>query len=179
MAMIFMLLADGIVTVLSLREHQQQNYRPIKQIKILFFVMSVRLIVSLCGIFVTVFHFRRLNKAQSEQINRQRMLERYNSGSPSPSYHDSWARSGAFPNRSKHSNDDRYTADLLPSIALPRAKCATVQHHHPISAIFRSQNQRSEYLTQSHQQSIKRCNDDFRYNIPLQERFHQQQIYNV
>ncbi|CAF1586306.1 unnamed protein product [Rotaria magnacalcarata] len=172
--MIFMLLADGIVTLLSLREHQQQNYRSITQIKILYFVMIIRLIVSLCAIFVTVFHFRRVNKAQSEQMDRQRMLDRYNSEASSLSYYDSWAHSATFLNPSKDSIDDQYALNIPPRISLPRAKFDTLQHH-STSTMIDSHNQHSTNITQSHQRAIKRYADDFRYNIPIQERFHQQQ----
>ncbi|CAF0973865.1 unnamed protein product [Rotaria sordida] len=178
LTMIFMLLADGSVTVLSLREHQQQNYRPINQIKILFFVMIVRLIVALCGIFVTIFHFRRLYKAQSEHINRQRMLDRYNSECSSLSYYGSWAHSATFLNPSKESNDDHYTSDFPLSIPLPRAKFVSLQHH-STSTTLHAHNQQSEHTTQSNQRAIKRYADDFRYNVPLQERFHQQQKKDV
>jgi hypothetical protein len=107
------------------------------------------------------------------------MLERYNSGSSSSSFHDTWARSGAFLNPPKNGTDDRYIPDLPPAISLPRAKVATVQHQ-PISTIFHSYNPKSEYITQSHQQAIPRHqNNDFRYNIPLQERFYQQNINDV
>ncbi|CAF2598067.1 unnamed protein product [Rotaria sp. Silwood2] len=176
--MMFILLADGIVTVLSLRERQQQNYRPMIQIKILFIIMIVRLIVLLCGIFVTVFYFRRLNKAQSEQIHRQRMLDRYNSESSSLSYYGSWAHSATFLNPSKENNDDHYTSDFPPSIPLPRAKFTTLQHH-STSTMLHSHNQHSVNNIQSHQRAIKRYADDFRYNVPLQERFHQQQKKGV
>jgi hypothetical protein len=107
------------------------------------------------------------------------MLDRYNSGSPSPSCHDTWVRSAAALNPSKDSTDDRYVTDLLPPVSFPRAKVATVQHH-PISTMFHSYNQQSEYLTQSHQRAInKHHNNDFRYNIPLQERFYQQTINDI
>ncbi|CAF1415278.1 unnamed protein product [Rotaria sp. Silwood1] len=176
--MFFMLLADGIVTVLSLREHQQQNYRSMNQIKILFFIMIVRLFVSLCAIFVAIFYFRRLNKAQSEQINRQRMLNRYNSECSSLSYYGSWAHSATFLNPSKESNDDHYASDFPPSIPLPRAKFTPLQHH-STSTVLHLHNQRSDNIIQSHQRAIKRYVDDFRYNVPLQERFHQQQKKDI
>jgi hypothetical protein len=103
------------------------------------------------------------------------MLDRYNSGSPSPSYHDSWGRSAAFFNPPKDvNNDDCYVGDLSPPIALPRAKVATVQHN-PMPTIFHSNNQQLEYIDQREQRPIGRYIDDFRYNIPLQDRFQQQQ----
>lgn len=33
--------------------------------------ISLNFLLQLCGIFVTIFHFRRLSKAQSDEINRQ------------------------------------------------------------------------------------------------------------
>ncbi|CAF2577842.1 unnamed protein product [Rotaria sp. Silwood2] len=121
--------------------------------------------------------FSSFKKAQSEQISRQRMLDRYHAGSPSPSYYDSWARSAAFSNSPKDVNDDRYVADL-PPVTLPSAKVANVQYH-PTAAMFHSYNPQAAYITQSHQRLIKKYNDIFRYNIPLQERFHQQEIKDI
>jgi hypothetical protein len=107
------------------------------------------------------------------------MLDRYNSESSSSSYHDSLARSAAILNPSKDSSDDRYVEDLPPSVALPRAKVATVQHQ-PSSTMFQSYNQKSDYITQTYQRAInKHQNNDFRYNIPLQERFYQQNINDI
>ncbi|UJR07704.1 hypothetical protein I4U23_011989 [Adineta vaga] len=173
--MIFMLLADGIVTVLSLREYQQQNYRPAIQIKILFFVMIIRLIVSLCGVFVTIFHFRGLTKAQSEEINRQRMLDRYNAETTSSTYNDSNERSSAPLNPSKDNNDERYFTELYPPVSLPRANVDEIQSR-PISSMFHTYNGQSEYMMQSHRQTFNKYQNDFRYNVPLQERFHEREI---
>jgi hypothetical protein len=107
------------------------------------------------------------------------MLDRYNSGSSSSSYHGSWTRSAAFLNPSKDSSDERYATDLPPPMSLPRAKVATVQHH-PISTMFHSYNPKSEYITPSDPRAINRHhNNDFRYNVPLQERFHQQKFDDV
>ncbi|CAF1030745.1 unnamed protein product [Adineta steineri] len=173
--MIFMLLADGIVTIFSLREHQHQN-RPLKEIKILFFVMIVRLIVSLCGIFVTVFHFRRLNKIQSDQLHQQKMLNRFNAESPmSSSYHDSSDRSVAMLNPTKFSDNDRYSTEMIPSVSLPRAKFSTMQQQQG-PTIFHTYNHQSEYIMHSYRKAINKYNNDFRYNVPLQERFHEQEI---
>ena len=57
------------------------------------------------------------------------MLDRYNSETASSSYHESSQRSAAYLNPSKDNTDDRYIADLPPSISLPRANIATVQRH--------------------------------------------------
>jgi hypothetical protein len=104
------------------------------------------------------------------------MLDRYNAGSPSSSCHESWARSAAALNPSKDSSDDRYDTDFHPHVSLPRAKVVTVQYD-PVSTMFYSYNPKSEYITQSYQRVInKHNNNDFRYNIPLQERFHQQKL---
>lgn len=173
--MIFMVLIDGIITILSLRQHQQQKSRPTKQVQILFLVMIVRLIVSLCGIFVALFHFRRLKTAQSEHINRQRMLDRYNSESPSPSYHESWARPTALSNPTKMENEDAYVGDPPPHLSLPRAKMSNAASH-PASNMFQTYNHSSEYVDHSQRRAFNRQLEDFRYNVPLQERFHQHQI---
>ena len=107
------------------------------------------------------------------------MLARYNSGSSTPSYHGSWTRSGAFLNPSKGSVDERYALDLPLPMSLPRAKVATVQHH-LASTMFHSYNPKSECLTPSQQPAIDRHqNNDFRYNIPLQERFQQHKFNDV
>lgn len=107
------------------------------------------------------------------------MLERYNSHSSTPSYHDTWPRSAAFINPSKGSNDDRYATDLPPPVSLPRAKVSTL-HYQPTSNIFQLYNQKSKYMTQFPQRGIsKHQQNDFRYNVPLQERFHQQNSNNL
>ncbi len=102
------------------------------------------------------------------------MLDRYNAETPpSSSYHESSQRSAAFLNPSKDStNDDRYIAELPPAVPLPRAKVAAFQHH-PTSAMFHTYNHQSEYIMESYQPAINKYNDDFRYNVPLHERFHQ------
>ena len=108
------------------------------------------------------------------------MLERYNSQcSSSPSYHDTWPRSAAFLNPSKDVPDDRYVADLPPSVSLPRAKMSTL-HYQPISNLFPSYSRKSKYVTQFPQRGMsKDQQNDFRYNVPLQERFHQQNNNNI
>ena len=102
------------------------------------------------------------------------MLYRYNSEICSPPYHDSWMHSATFLDPSKDINDD-YASDLHSSALLPRAKVATVKHHQT-STVFYSPNQPSEYPTQSQTQPINKYHSDFRYNIPLQELFHQKEI---
>ncbi|CAF3962833.1 unnamed protein product [Rotaria sp. Silwood2] len=179
--MIFMLLIDGIVTILSLRQYQQQVYRPSKQVKILFLLMIIRLIISLCGIFITIFHYRQLNKVKSEYLNRQRMLLRYNAECTSPSYDSSWTRSVGFMNPSKNTSDDHYILDLPSSVSLSRTKTATVQRHLKSTMVHsrKSLNPQSEFTDYLHQQPISEYNEHFRYNIPLQERFYQQKITAV
>ncbi|CAF1102236.1 unnamed protein product [Rotaria magnacalcarata] len=179
--MIFMLLIDGIVTILSLRQYQQQVYRLSKQVKILFFLMIIRLIVSLCAIFISIFHFRQLNKVKSEYLNRQRMLIRYNTECASPSYDSSWTRSVGFLNPSKDASDEHFMLDLPSSISVPRTNIATVQHQQK-STMFHSRkslHQQSEYIDYRHQRPISECNENFRYNIPLQERFYQQKTSDI
>ncbi|CAF2527583.1 unnamed protein product [Rotaria sp. Silwood2] len=179
--MIFMLLIDGIVTILSLRQYQQQVYRPSKQVKILFLLMIIRLIISLCGIFITIFHYRQLNKVKSEYLNRQRMLLRYNAECTSPSYDSSWTRSVGFMNPSKNTSDDHYILDLPSSVSLSRTKTATVQRHLKSTMVHsrKSLNPQSEFTDYLHQQPISEYNEHFRYNIPLQEKFYQQKITAV
>lgn len=182
--MVFMILIDGVVTVLSVRENQIQNYRSAAQSKILYFVMCVRLIVSLVGIFVTVFHFRRLNKINKTEKARQRILDRYNHDqSPTPSYHESWARHVSMPRSNKGSSDTRHHEESFPPLTLPRAKVATVEQHPTTNRYMPSYNSPTEYTDHRlQQQQLQPSNtdtyDDFRYNIPLQERFHQEQIRN-
>ena len=104
------------------------------------------------------------------------MLYRYNSEICSPPYHDSWMHSATFLDPSKDINDD-YASDLHSSALLPRAKVATVQHH-STSKKFHSYNEQTEYTEDSHSQAINKYHTDFRYNVPLQELFHQQEISN-
>ncbi|CAF1577764.1 unnamed protein product [Adineta ricciae] len=163
--MIVMLLADGIVTVLSLIQHHQQTYRPPKQVKILFVVMVIRLTVSLCGIFIAIFHFRRLNKAHSEYIDRQRMLVRYNAESTCSSHDNSWAPTDSLLNPPKDPSIDYRISDVPLPLTLPRAKLATIQRR-PLSTMFRSRNERLQ----------DDSNEDIRYNVPLDERFYPQQL---
>jgi hypothetical protein len=109
------------------------------------------------------------------------MLLLYNTESASPSYDSSWTRSVGLLNPSKDSNDDHYIPDLPPPVSLPRAKVATIQRH-PLSTIFQSRNllqPHQEYIDNSHQLPINEYNEDFRYNIPLEERFNQQKITDV
>jgi hypothetical protein len=110
------------------------------------------------------------------------MLVRYNVESASPSNNSSWTRSGGgLLNPSKDSSDDHYLADLPSTMSLPRAKIATVQRH-PISTMFHSRNllhPQSEYIDKLHQLPINEYTEDFQYNIPLQERFHQQKSAGV
>lgn len=180
--MILMVLIDGIVTVLSIRENQLQNYRSAAQAKILLFVMSVRLFVSLVGILVTIFHFRRLKKIDEQEKHRQKMLDRYNKDqSPTPSYHESWAWHVSIPKPVKENHEERRAEDLFPPLTLPRAKVASIPQH-PASNMYQSYNSPNQYLDRMQQPSLQTgidSYDDFRYNIPLQERFHQQQIRNT
>ena len=109
------------------------------------------------------------------------MLLRYNTESASPSYDSSWAHSDSLLNPSKESSNDNYKLDISGPMPLPRAKVATIQRH-PISTMFYSRNSfhpQIEYTNHSHQRPLSEYNDDFRYNVPLQEIFHQQKITNV
>jgi hypothetical protein len=109
------------------------------------------------------------------------MLLRYNAESASPSYDSSWTRSVGLLNPSKDSSDDHYIPDLPPPISLPRAKVATVQHR-PLSTMFHSRNSlhpHPEYIDHSHQLPTNEYNEDFLYNIQLQERFPQQKITSI
>lgn len=106
------------------------------------------------------------------------MLDRYNSECSSPSYYNSWAHSATFLNPSKDGRDDYYLSDIPQPISLPRAKFTTIQQH-STSTMINAHNQKSECITQSHHHAIKNYADNFRYNIPLEERFHQQEINNI
>jgi hypothetical protein len=66
-------------------------------------------------------------------------------------------------------------------MSLPRAKVATIQRR-PISTLFHARNllhPQSENIDHPHQLPLNEYNDDFLYNIPLQERFHQKKIADV
>lgn len=110
------------------------------------------------------------------------MLLRYNTESASPSYESSWGHSDSLLNPSKDSSNENYKLDIPANMSLPRAKVATIQRH-PISTIFHSRNPlhpQAEYTRHPHQeQPMIEYNEDFRYNIPLNERFHQQKITSV
>jgi hypothetical protein len=106
------------------------------------------------------------------------MLIRYNTESASPSYDSSWMCPSGLLNPTKDNNDDHYIPDLPSPMPLPRAKVATVQRH-PISTMFHQRSSlhlQDEYTDHSHQQPINEYHEDFRYNVPFQERFHQQKI---
>ena len=99
------------------------------------------------------------------------MLDRYHSESSSPSsYYDSWAHSTTFLYPSKYCNDDQIVAEFPPSTTLPRAKFITPKHH-STSRMFHVNNQQSQSIKQFSQRATRKHDDDFRYNIPLQERF--------
>lgn len=101
------------------------------------------------------------------------MLNRYHTESTSPSYEDSWGRSNELLNPSKDNIDDPRSMNDFPiSMSLPRVKVASIQRH-PTTSLFHTRNSPilpPEYHDYPHQSSIE---DDTRYNIPLEERFHQ------
>lgn len=109
------------------------------------------------------------------------MLLRYNTESTFPSYESSWIHSAGVLNPSKDTNDNHYMLDCPSSILLPRTKVATVQRHFT-STMFDSRKlfcSQAEYINDLHQRPINEYNENFRYNIPLQERFHQQNINSI
>lgn len=98
------------------------------------------------------------------------MLNRYHTESTSPSYEDSWARSNELLNPPKDPIND-----LTTSMSFPRTKLASIQRH-PTSSLFHPRNSPilpPEYHDYPNQSSIDEYKDDTRYNIPLEERFHQ------
>ena len=107
------------------------------------------------------------------------MLLRYNNESTaSPSYDSSWAHSDALLNPAKDNNNDYHIFDIPAPLPLPRAKIATVQRR-PLSAILHSRSSLQppiDYISQPHQRPISEINGDFRYNIPLEERFYQDKL---
>ncbi len=112
------------------------------------------------------------------------MLVRYNTEAASPSCDTSWIHSVNLLNPSKdNNNDDHYFIPDIPSSKpIPRSKVATFQCRPP-STLFQPRNSLqppSEYpFDPQHQSPIDDQNEDFRYNIPLQERFHQQKTMNI
>jgi len=109
------------------------------------------------------------------------MLLRYNAESASPSYDSSWTRSVGLLDPSKDITDDHYIPDLPPPISLPRAKVASIQRR-PLSTMFNSRNSlqpHPEYIEHPHELPMNEYNEDFRYNIQLQERFPQQKMTNI
>jgi hypothetical protein len=111
----------------------------------------------------------------------QQMLVHYNRESASPSYDNSWTHSADLLNPTKDSNDDHFISDIPSSMSLPRAKVATVQRQ-TTSTMFHSRNSLrppSEHLDQPYQLPINEYDEDFRCNIPLQERFHHKKPTNI
>lgn len=101
------------------------------------------------------------------------MLDRYNAVSLSPSCHGTWKHSATDLYPSQDYNDQQCATNIPPPVSLPRAKLATI-HYHPTSTRFHSFNAKSEFITKSFQRTTnKQHNNDFRYNIPLHERFYQ------
>lgn len=177
--MIIMLLIDGITTILTLRQYQKRTLQLSRQVQILFLIMITRLILSVLGIFITVFHFRYLNKAKSHYANRQRMLRRYNAESGSPSYDSSWTRSVGLINPSKDINDDPLISAFTQTRTLPRANLATVQRH-PTSTLFHTLNSYNEQLDYADKsQQVYTHNEDSPYNISLKDRFQGNKIPNL
>lgn len=107
------------------------------------------------------------------------MLYRYNSETLSSSLHGSYGHLGIVSDPSKDYSDDLRMSDVSPSVPLPRAQVGVIQPN-SVSKSFHLNNQKSQFTTQSHQQIMnKQYNDDFRYNIPLHERFYQQKIHHT
>lgn len=103
------------------------------------------------------------------------MLERYNAESSSSTYNDSNEHSSAPLYASKDTSGDRYFTELFPPVSLPRANVGPMQSQ-PTSALFHTYNGQSEYLVQSQRRALDKYRNDFRYNVPLQERFHEREI---
>ena len=106
------------------------------------------------------------------------MLRCYNTDSASPSYDSSWTRSVGLLNPGKDMNDDHFLTNPPVPLTLPRANVATVQRQ-LTSTMFQSRNfnhPQPEYIDQAHQLPT---NEDFRYNIPLNDRFQSNKITNL
>jgi hypothetical protein len=73
--------------------------------------------------------------------------------------------------------EDRYINESAP-VTLPRAKVITSPIR-PTATKYHSYNPQSPYFSQFEQRIVKKYNDDFRYNIPLSERFHQREMNRV
>ncbi len=107
------------------------------------------------------------------------MLLRYNNEVGSSSYDNSWTRAADLLNPSKGSNsNDHFIPDIPPATSLPRANVATIQRHR-LSTMFQSRNSFHLQPEHSHHLPINDYNEEFQYNIPLQEKFHQQKVKNV
>jgi len=78
MLMIILLFADGIVMIFCLREHQEQHYRSISQIKILFIVMTIRLTMMSIVISVAFLYFRPLQQIHAETTRRRKIFDQFN-----------------------------------------------------------------------------------------------------
>ena len=104
------------------------------------------------------------------------MLLRYNTESASPLYDSSWTRSTGPLVPSHGSSEDHFLTDLPSSTTLPRAKVATIQRH-PTSSMFHSHQSfpsQLEYGDYPHRRSNSGYNEAFQYNVPSEDRFHQE-----
>jgi len=167
--MIILLFADGIVTIFSLREHQEQHYRSISRIKILFIVMTIRLTITSIGILVAFLYFRQLQQIHAETKRRQKVFDQFNTSCTSTSSSNTWTGPSlnTFPKRMKQD-------DLSAPLALPRAKLSTVRYP-TTSSLFKTYRSPLKYVEPIDPRPHHRSQNDFRYNIPLQERFYQPQ----
>lgn len=111
------------------------------------------------------------------------MLQRYNTETESPSCDNSWPRTDddLLNPAQDNSNDKHYISDIPPPMSLPRAKVATIKRH-SLSTMFHSRNSiplQSDSIDHSHQLPDNEYHEDFKYNIPLEEKFHQQKQTNL
>lgn len=107
------------------------------------------------------------------------MLQRYHSESSSLSLHDTWPRKSGRESQIKAKSISRYVPDIPPSTTLPRPIFGTIRNY-PTSTLLPSHSKQFGYINDNHPQSIHRQqHNDFRYNIPLQERFHQPATLNL
>jgi hypothetical protein len=106
------------------------------------------------------------------------MLVRYNTESVPSSQGSSWMGPSGLLNPAKDNNDDHYIPDLPTPMSSSRAKVATIQRR-PISAMFHPHHLPSDYPDPTNQQSMSEYNEDFRYNVPLEERYYHEKISRV
>lgn len=151
------------------------------------------LVWPLCDIFIVTLHFRQLEKSRQItsieicMVNQifslpntclvllQRLSVPYNIKSAPPSHEASWIRSDHLLYSLEDSVDGQLIFEFITPMWLSRAKVASLERH-STSTMFQTRNgvrsSSSEYHGLPHQLSTDECNEDFRYNISVEQRFH-------